>query len=124
MRIALNLPGFRLWVRAWEVEAGRAKLYLLDTNDPANLPEYRGITSELYGGGPELRIIQEQVLGIGGWRLLRALGIRPEVCHLNEGHAAFAVLERARDYMEETKVSFDAALTVTGPATSSQRTRQ
>ena len=113
LRIALNLPGFRLWVRAWEVEAGRAKLYLLDTNDLANLPEYRGITSELYGGGPELRIIQEQVLGIGGWRLLRALGIQPEVCHLNEGHAAFAVLERARDYMEEAKVPFDAALTVT-----------
>ncbi len=113
LRIALELPGFRLWVRAWEVEAGRAKLYLLDTNDAANLPEYRGITSELYGGGPELRINQEQVLGIGGWRLLRALGIRPEVCHLNEGHAAFAVLERARDYMEEAQVSFDTALTVT-----------
>jgi starch phosphorylase len=113
LRIALKLPGFRLWVRAWEVEAGRAKLYLLDTNDPANLPEYRGITSELYGGGPELRISQEQVLGIGGWRLLRALGIQPEVCHLNEGHAAFAVLERARDYMEDANVSFDAALTVT-----------
>ena len=104
--------GFRLWVRAWEVEAGRVKLYLLDTNDPANLPEYRGVTSELYGGGPELRISQEQVLGIGGWRLLRELGIRPEVCHLNEGHAAFAVLERARDYMEEAQVSFDAAITV------------
>ncbi len=113
LRIALALPGFRLWVRAWEVGAGRVKLYLLDTNDPANLPEYRGITSELYGGGPELRISQEQVLGIGGWRLLRALGIRPEVCHLNEGHAAFAVLERARDYMEEAKVPFDTALTVT-----------
>jgi starch phosphorylase len=113
LRIALELPGFRLWVRAWEVNAGRVKLYLLDTNDPANLPEYRGITSELYGGGPELRINQEQVLGIGGWRLLRALGIRPEVCHLNEGHAAFAVLERARDYMEEAKISFDAALSIT-----------
>jgi starch phosphorylase len=113
LRIALNLPGFRLWVRAWEVEAGRVKLYLLDTNDPANLPEYRGITSELYGGGPELRISQEQVLGIGGWRLLRALGIRPEVCHLNEGHAAFAVLERARDYMGEAKVPFETALVVT-----------
>ncbi|MGD0548744.1 MAG: alpha-glucan family phosphorylase [Terracidiphilus sp.] len=113
LRIALNLPGFRLWVRAWEVEVGRAKLYLLDTNDPANLPEYRGITSELYGGGPELRISQEQVLGIGGWRLLQALEIRPEVCHLNEGHAAFVVLERARDYMEKARVSFDAALTIT-----------
>src|ERR1035437_641053 len=112
LRIALGLPGFQLWVRAWEVEVGRAKLYLLDTNDPANLPEYRGITSELYGGGPELRISQEQVLGIGGWRLLCALGIQPALCPHNEGHAAFAVLERARDYMEEAKVSFDAALTV------------
>ncbi len=113
LRISLELPGFRLWIRTWEVEVGRVKLYLLDTNDPANLPEYRGITSELYGGGPRLRISQEQVLGIGGWRLLRALGIQPEVCHLNEGHAAFAVLERARDYMVDAKVSFEAALTIT-----------
>ena len=113
LRIPVQVPGFRLWIRTWEVEAGRAKLYLLDTNDPANLPEHRGITSELYGGGPEVRIRQEQVLGIGGWRLLNALGIRPEVCHLNEGHAAFAILERARQYMEEAHVPFDAALAVT-----------
>jgi glycogen phosphorylase len=113
LRVLLEPPGFRFWVRAWEVDAGRAKLYLLDTNDPANLPEWRGVTSELYGGGSDLRISQEQVLGIAGWRLLRALGIRPEVCHLNEGHAAFAVLERARDYMQENHVSFDVALAVT-----------
>ncbi len=113
LRIALQLPGFRLWIRAWQVDAGRARLYLLDTNDLANLPEYRGIASELYGGGPELRMSQELVLGIGGWRLLSALGIRPEVCHLNEGHAAFAVLERARDAMEESQMSFDEALAVT-----------
>ena len=92
----LSCPGFKLWLRAWQVQVGRVKLYLLDTNDPANLPAHRGITSELYGGGPEMRLRQEMVLGIGGWRLLRALGIQPEVCHLNEGHAAFAVLERAR----------------------------
>lgn len=113
LRVKIDLPGFRLWIRAWQVEAGRAKLYLLDSNDPANLPEYRGITSELYGGGPELRITQEQVLGIGGWRLLSALGIRPQVCHLNEGHAAFAVLERARDYMEQARVPFETAFTIT-----------
>ncbi len=113
LRISIELPGFRLWLRAWEVDAGRVKLYLLDTNDLANLPEYRGITSALYGGGPEVRISQEQVLGIGGWKLLRALGIRPEGCHLNEGHAAFAVLERARDLMEEEHLSFEAALTIT-----------
>ena len=92
---------------------GRAKLYLLDTNDPANPPAYRGITTELYGGGPELRLKQELVLGIGGWRLLRALGLQPEVCHLNEGHAAFAVLERARSYMEDNGRPFDVALAVT-----------
>ncbi|HTS68865.1 MAG TPA: alpha-glucan family phosphorylase, partial [Terriglobia bacterium] len=83
------------------------------SNDAANFPAHRGITSELYGGGPELRLKQEIILGIGGWRLLRALGLRPEVCHLNEGHAAFAVLERARNFMEETGQPFEVALAVT-----------
>ena len=113
LRLVLPLPGFKLWIRAWQVQVGRAKLYLLDTNDPANPPAYRGIATELYGGGPELRVKQELVLGIGGWRLLRALGIHPEVCHLNEGHAAFAVLERARSYMEDNHRPFEVALAVT-----------
>jgi len=113
LRIPIPLPGFKLWLRVWQVQVGRTKLYLLDTNDPANLPAYRGTTTELYGGGPELRLKQELVLGIGGWRLLRALGLQPEVCHLNEGHAAFAVLERARAYMEDNKTPFDQALAVT-----------
>jgi starch phosphorylase len=113
LRLELKLPGYSLWLRAWQVQVGRVKLYLLDSNDPANFPARRGITSELYGGGPELRLNQEMVLGIGGWRLLMALGIRPEVCHLNEGHAAFAVLERARTFMEETEQPFEVALAVT-----------
>ena len=113
LRLVLPLPGFKLWIRAWQVQVGRAMLYLLDTNDPANPPTYRGITTELYGGGPELRLKQELVLGIGGWRLLRALGLHPEVCHLNEGHAAFAVLERARSFIEDTGRPFDLALTIT-----------
>src|SRR6516164_4706567 len=113
VRLPMAFPGFRLWVRAWQVQVGRARLYLLDTNDPANLAAHRGITSELYGGGPELRLKQELILGIGGWRLLRALGLEPEVCHLNEGHAAFAVLERARSYMSDNQQPFDLALTVT-----------
>jgi starch phosphorylase len=113
LRIVIRLPGIALSLRTWEVQVGRTKLYLLDSNDPANLPEYRGITSELYGGGPELRLQQERILGIGGWRLLRVLGIHPEVCHLNEGHAAFAVLERARAYMEDTHRPFAEALAVT-----------
>jgi starch phosphorylase len=113
LRLQLDLPGHPIWLRAWQVQVGRVKLYLLDSNDPANFPPYRGITSELYGGGPDLRLMQELVLGIGGWRLLAALGIEPEVCHLNEGHAAFAVLERARSFMHATGQSFEVALAVT-----------
>jgi starch phosphorylase len=113
LRLELKLPGYSVWLRAWQVQVGRLKLYLLDSNDPANFPARRGITSELYGGGPELRLNQELALGIGGWRLLNALGIKPEVCHLNEGHAAFAVLERARTFMEETGQPFEVALAVT-----------
>jgi starch phosphorylase len=113
LRLELTLPGYSVWLRAWQVQVGRVKLYLLDSNDPANFPARRGITSELYGGGPELRLNQELVLGIGGWRLLEALGLKPEVCHLNEGHAAFAVLERARTFMEESGQPFEVALAVT-----------
>jgi len=113
LRIEIALPGYSVWLRAWQVQVGRVKLYLLDSNDAANYPVHRGITSELYGGGPELRLKQELLLGIGGWRLLRALGIAPEVCHLNEGHAACAVLERARDFMEQTGQPFEVALTAT-----------
>jgi starch phosphorylase len=113
LRLEIRLPGYSVWLRAWQVQVGRVKLYLLDTNDAANFPAHRGITSELYGGGPELRLKQEMLLGIGGWRLLNALGIKPEVCHLNEGHAAFAVLERARTFMKETGQPFEVALAVT-----------
>ena len=113
LRLEVRLPGYSVWLRAWQVQVGRVKLYLLDSNDAANFPARRGITSELYGGDPELRINQELVLGIGGWRLLNALGLKPEVCHLNEGHAAFAVLERARTFMEETGQPFEVALAVT-----------
>jgi starch phosphorylase len=113
LRLEITLPGYSVWLRAWQVQVGRVKLYLLDSNDAANYPAHRGITSELYGGGPELRLKQELLLGIGGWRLLRALGVQPEVCHLNEGHAAFAVLERARSFMEETGQPFEAALATT-----------
>jgi starch phosphorylase len=113
LRLEIALPGYSVWLRVWQVQVGRVKLYLLDSNDPVNLPVDRGITSELYGGGQDLRLEQELLLGIGGWRLLRALGIQPEVCHLNEGHAAFAVLERARNFMEETGQPFEVALAVT-----------
>jgi starch phosphorylase len=81
LRLEIALPGYSVWLRAWKVNVGRVKLYLLDSNDAANFPAHRGITSELYGGGPELRLKQEILLGIGGWRLLAALGIKPDVCH-------------------------------------------
>jgi len=113
LRLQIQLPGSKIWLRCWEVSVGRAKLYLLDTNDFANTPAHRGITSELYGGDAEMRLKQEIVLGIGGWRLLRALGLSPEVCHLNEGHAAFAVLERARSCMESQNKPFDVAMNIT-----------
>jgi glycogen phosphorylase len=113
LRLKIDLPGYSIWLRTWQVQVGRVKLYLLDSNDPANFPVHRGITGELYGGGPELRLKQELVLGIGGWRLLDALGIHPQVCHLNEGHAAFAILERAYCFMKDTGQPFEVALAVT-----------
>src|ERR1700677_3490774 len=113
LRLEVAMPRYSVCLRAWQVQVGRVKLYLLDSNDAANFPVHRGITSQLYGGGPELRLKQELLLGIGGWRLLEALGIKPEVCHLNEGHAAFAVLERARGLMERGALSFEVALEVT-----------
>jgi starch phosphorylase len=113
LRMTLALPGIKVWIRTWEVQVGRTRLYLLDTNDPANPPHVRAITSELYGGGPELRLRQELLLGIVGWRFLSTFGIHADICHLNEGHAAFAVLERARGYMEETGRPFHQAFAIT-----------
>jgi starch phosphorylase len=113
LRIEIHLPGAKIRLRCWQALVGRTKLFLLDTNDFANSAAHRGITSELYGGDAEMRLKQEIVLGIGGWRLLRELGLQPEVCHLNEGHAAFAVLERARYYMADHRVPFEVALTIT-----------
>ncbi len=113
LRIKISLAGHDVWLRTWQVQVGRVKLYLLDSNDLVNLPEHREITSELYGGGPEMRIKQEILLGMGGWKLLVALGIQPEVCHMNEGHAAFLILERACSFMKKNGISFEAALAVT-----------
>jgi starch phosphorylase len=113
LRLEVTTRGRKVWMRAWQAQVGRTTLYLLDANDPANSPADRGITSELYGGGPALRLVQEIALGIGGWHLLQRLGLRPDVCHLNEGHAAFAVLERARGFMGDTGQPFDVALAIT-----------
>ncbi len=111
LRIYLQTP-LKLWIRVWQAQIGRITLYLLDTNDPVNHPLDRCITTELYGGGSEQRLSQEILLGIGGWQVLQALGISPDVCHLNEGHAAFLVLERARHVMRTHHINFASALTV------------
>ncbi|HHB13356.1 MAG TPA: alpha-glucan family phosphorylase, partial [Chromatiales bacterium] len=113
LHVAVPLPGRALWLRTWQVQVGRVRLCPLDSNSPLNSPPDRGITSELYGGGPELRLQQEMVLGIGGYRLLEALDLVPDVCHLNEGHSAFVVLERARRFMQAHDLPFRVALTAT-----------
>lgn len=111
--VTLQLPGRTVTLRAWQARVGRVSLYLLDSNDPRNDPRDRSITAELYGGGPEQRLLQEMVLGIGGWQLLGLLGRHCEVLHLNEGHAAFAVLARARAAMASAALDFATALRLT-----------
>ena len=110
LQIPVNFPGRSVRLRVWQAQVGRVTLYLLDSNDPLNSPADRGLTSKLYGGGQELRLVQEIALGIGGWRVLDSLGFEVDVCHLNEGHAAFVTLERARRFMEQTKLDFWEAL--------------
>ena len=110
LRIELSLAGQRLQVQVWEAQVGRVPLYLLDTNLPENPPELQKITDRLYGGGEETRIQQEIVLGVGGMRALHAMGLRPVVCHMNEGHSAFLSLERIRILMQEGGVRFGTAL--------------
>jgi glycogen phosphorylase len=110
LRLKLQLPGRTLLVRVWYAKVGKIRLYLLDSNDPLNTPRDRGITANLYPGGQEQRLMQEIVLGIGGWRALEALGLNPHVCHLNEGHAAFVILARAMSVMEKMGLPFSVAL--------------
>lgn len=113
LRIKLNLPGRHIVLRVWRAQVGRVNLYLLDSNDPLNSPWDRGITANLYSAGLERRLIQQIVLGMGGWYALRRMGIEADVCHLNEGHAAFAVLARTYDFMLQTKQPFHIALWAT-----------
>ncbi|HUZ71444.1 MAG TPA: alpha-glucan family phosphorylase [Stellaceae bacterium] len=106
LRIPLELPGRTLFLRVWTGSVGRATLYLLDSNDPLNSPVDRGITGKLYDGGTETRLLQELVLGIGGWRTIETVRPEIEVCHINEGHAALVVLERARRLAQRLGIGF------------------
>ncbi|MEY2341569.1 alpha-glucan family phosphorylase [Acidithiobacillus sp. IBUN Pt1247-S3] len=113
LRLELSFPGRQVILRAWQAQVGEVPLYLLDSNDPLNSPADRGITAELYGGGPEMRLQQEICLGVGGWLLLRHLGMEVDVCHLNEGHAAFAILARIYSHMQDHGSDFQCALNAT-----------
>ncbi|MGN6368896.1 MAG: alpha-glucan family phosphorylase [Phycisphaerae bacterium] len=108
--IELEYPDSKVKAYIWKVQVGRISLYLLDANVPSNRPEDREITARLYGGDQDMRVRQEVLLGIGGMRALTALGYKPTVCHMNEGHSAFLSVERIRVLMEEEKLSFNEAL--------------
>jgi len=109
VRVTVRLPKRDVTVALWKAQVGRVPLYLLDTDLPENSAEDREITAQLYGGDMDMRIRQEVVLGIGGVRALEASGIRPDVCHMNEGHSAFLALERIRRLIEQHDLTFDQA---------------
>ncbi|HOI35388.1 Alpha-glucan phosphorylase [Mesotoga infera] len=110
--INIDLPGRKLWAKIWRVQVGKTALFLLDTDIPQNEVEDRKITSNLYGGDREMRLKQEILLGIGGVRALRVMGINPELWHMNEGHAAFLSLERIREYVQGKGLDFATAATL------------
>ncbi len=107
--VHIQTRGDSIAAKVWRVKVGRIDLLLLDTNVDGNTPEDRELTSRLYGGDGRVRVRQELLLGVGGFRALKAMGITPGVLHLNEGHSGFAVLEAIRSRMEEEGVSFDQA---------------
>jgi starch phosphorylase len=109
LQVTVEIGGEQVHIKVWRVDVGRVQLYLLDTNCDGNSAEAAAITDRLYGGDKEHRIRQEMVLGIGGVRVLRALGLHPQVFHTNEGHAGFLSLERIRELVDEG-VSFDDAI--------------
>lgn len=110
MTVSLSFPGRIVHAKIWRVDVGRTELYLLDTDHKDNLPEDRRITHRLYGGDWENRLKQELLLGIGGIRTLRALGIKCDLYHCNEGHAAFIGIERLREYIADDGFTFGEAL--------------
>ena len=108
--IYVKFPKRRLYLKVWQINVGRIKLYLLDSDIEKNNPEDRDVTLRLYGGDQEMRIRQEIVLGMGGTNLLtRALGLNPTIYHMNEGHSAFLILELMKNIIKEKQVSFDVA---------------
>ena len=112
MTVSVAFPGRTLNARLWRVDVGRTELYLMDTDYEDNLLEDRSVTHHLYGGDWENRLKQELLLGVGGIRALRKLGLNPEIYHCNEGHAAFTGLERLREYIGQDNLDYPEALEV------------
>ncbi len=111
LKVTVKLPTGNIFIQVWKLDVGRITLYLLDTNIPENvLPQDRDITDSLYGGDIDTRIRQEIVLGIGGTRALKAMGLKPTVYHMNEGHSAFLALEQIRLYMRDEKLTYEESL--------------
>ncbi len=107
--VDVQFPGRPVYAQVWRAQVGRVPLFLLDSNLEMNAPEDREITDQLYGGDREMRLKQEILLGIGGYRALEAMNLDPDVYHINEGHSAFLVLERTRSLMRSRKLSFAEA---------------
>ncbi|MGE5354733.1 MAG: alpha-glucan family phosphorylase [Deltaproteobacteria bacterium] len=110
LRIEISLPGRTLKAQAWKMKVGRNLLFLLDTDIEENTSDDRKITSQLYGGGTETRLLQEIVLGIGGVKMLKQMNIEPDLVHINEGHAALTGIERLRNYIQDEQMNYDLAL--------------
>ena len=107
--IYIKFPKKRIYLKVWQIKIGRNSLYLLDSDIEENIPEYRNVTSTLYGGDQEMRIMQEIVLGMGGVNLLYTLGLKPTVYHMNEGHSSFLTIELIKNMMKYKEVSFEIA---------------
>jgi len=107
--IGVEYPGRVVHAKVWRIQVGRVPLFLLDTNIPENSDEDKNITYQLYGGDKEMRMKQEVMLGIGGMHALHAIGLEPDICHMNEGHSAFLAIERIRRFMNEKSFSFNEA---------------
>lgn len=109
LRITVEFPDSEVLIQVWKAKVGRIELYLLDSNLLENSPDEQSITDTLYGGDETMRIQQELILGIGGYRALAALGKKPTVCHMNEGHSAFLALEQIKQFMQDRSCDFRTA---------------